>query len=1005
MIGIHDISNLKVNELKAELSKRSADIKGIKSVLQQRLTALLKLEEAEKAESLQLKNACKNSQDTDKECVSSNSEKVEVTDETGSAKNSQDITSSQKPQSSQDKTSNKADISATILETTSNLNDQPDNGGVHDGIDAVCSTDGVQSCDKNEEDEVVVEENQLEQDQYDEEVEKEEEYYIEDEERSSQGCEQMFTIEDEVDCEDTNPENDADQVEEVFAENVCFKDNQQQQQQKEEKVKSQEDLNELHTSDVVEIEDDLLDTLDFDLESSECCSKDIKALPREEDEALPNDNVLHLDVNSTIGDDRSRMSESTEQNDTENFKNLWVTGLSANTRASQLKAVFSEFGKVVGAKIVTNSRSTTSKCFGFVAMQTVQQADACVKNLHKSILNEAEITVEKTKKDPSSKKTYSERSSHPNSSEKVFRSQVADPYNRDSSRKLYDGSERRPSSIDRHSNRYRARNSNKQEDSARSRDTYRSSDQERKRHRNSAGESCTLPRKVVIDNDDRGEVSLRVNLSSRHEEGAGSHRVSSRAISPNHPRHKPMTSHHRSGLSTSSVSRFHSRSGADFHPHRPTHRPNYDHPRHFSMRGGRSFPPGHRPMPHRDNYDVREHHEYHMRHVNRDLIRDEREKVERERKDLEKERQARKRLEQERLAIANEKKQLLAKLRREKDEVRRLSRVDRKYEGSSSRPLKRSYDVDEMRNKHQAFADDLNESRRYSSIQRRNFDDYENRNEIYNDDQHRDIVKDFRARDSTSNRTSSSFDSSNRHDNSYTTTGRYEQRPAPKMLYPSTTEDRRFVGERGVRHRNAVDTHDERKVISRDRARRDASSPSTGAGSFRRSGGPLITRSGVDDTEDWHSTDKTRSRGSESRDDIRRQNIIEYIPRRENLIRRRDPATTRTNSRSMVAATSSGKPIPTQPNRSNDNAIESNEDWNNWSSHHQSTRNDNDWYLSSSSAVSRSHTSSVSTSGYTSSTTQQMPISSTSINGRAPIQRHIPEIDSRFNSYKTMHRY
>ena len=54
----------------------------------------------------------------------------------------------------------------------------------------------------------------------------------------------------------------------------------------------------------------------------------------------------------------------------------------------------------------------------------------------------------------------------------------------------------------------------------------------------------------------------------------------------------------------------------------------------------------------------------------------------------------------------------------------------------------------------------------------------------------------------------------------------------------------------------------------------------------------------------------------------------------------------------MVAATSSGKPIPTQPNRSNDNTIESNEDWNNWSSHHQSTRNDNDWYLSESSSLS-----------------------------------------------------
>ena len=40
MVGMHGISNLKVNELKAELSKRSADIKGIKSVFQQRLTAV-----------------------------------------------------------------------------------------------------------------------------------------------------------------------------------------------------------------------------------------------------------------------------------------------------------------------------------------------------------------------------------------------------------------------------------------------------------------------------------------------------------------------------------------------------------------------------------------------------------------------------------------------------------------------------------------------------------------------------------------------------------------------------------------------------------------------------------------------------------------------------------------------------------------------------------------------------------------------------------------------------
>jgi hypothetical protein len=88
-------------------------------------------------------------------------------------------------------------------------------------------------------------------------------------------------------------------------------------------------------------------------------------------------------------------------------RNLWVSGLSSLTRATDLKAIFSKYGKVVGAKVVTNTKTPGQKCFGYVTMQTSKDATECIKCLNRSELHGRKITVERAKSDlgPSKSKT------------------------------------------------------------------------------------------------------------------------------------------------------------------------------------------------------------------------------------------------------------------------------------------------------------------------------------------------------------------------------------------------------------------------------------------------------------------------------------------------------------------------------------------------------------------------------------------------------------------------
>ncbi|CAB0020674.1 unnamed protein product [Nesidiocoris tenuis] len=77
-----------------------------------------------------------------------------------------------------------------------------------------------------------------------------------------------------------------------------------------------------------------------------------------------------------------------------NYRNLWVSGLAAITRAQDLKQIFSKLGKVVAAKVVTNAKTPGARCYGFVTMATAEDAQACIKGLNLTELHGKLISVE-----------------------------------------------------------------------------------------------------------------------------------------------------------------------------------------------------------------------------------------------------------------------------------------------------------------------------------------------------------------------------------------------------------------------------------------------------------------------------------------------------------------------------------------------------------------------------------------------------------------------------------
>lgn len=77
---------------------------------------------------------------------------------------------------------------------------------------------------------------------------------------------------------------------------------------------------------------------------------------------------------------------------------LFVTGLSSRVTQRDLEDFFSKEGKVSSVFLVVEPRTRISRGFAFVTMDTVEDADRCIKYLNQSVLEGRYITVEKSRR-------------------------------------------------------------------------------------------------------------------------------------------------------------------------------------------------------------------------------------------------------------------------------------------------------------------------------------------------------------------------------------------------------------------------------------------------------------------------------------------------------------------------------------------------------------------------------------------------------------------------------
>uniref|UniRef100_A0A3P9HES0 SAFB-like, transcription modulator n=1 Tax=Oryzias latipes TaxID=8090 RepID=A0A3P9HES0_ORYLA len=99
-------------------------------------------------------------------------------------------------------------------------------------------------------------------------------------------------------------------------------------------------------------------------------------------------------------DGKAAKDEKAAGSNSSSSQNLWVSGLSSNTKAADLKNLFGKYGKVLSAKVVTNARSPGSKCYGLVTMSSSTEVTRCITHLDCTELHGQEIYVKRAKNDP-----------------------------------------------------------------------------------------------------------------------------------------------------------------------------------------------------------------------------------------------------------------------------------------------------------------------------------------------------------------------------------------------------------------------------------------------------------------------------------------------------------------------------------------------------------------------------------------------------------------------------
>ncbi|KAM8783039.1 SAFB-like transcription modulator isoform 4-T4 [Rhynchonycteris naso] len=354
-------------------------------------------------------------------------------------------------------------------------------------------------------------------------------------------------------------------------------------------------------------------------------------------------------------------------------KNIWVSGLSSNTKAADLKNLFGKYGKVLSAKVVTNARSPGAKCYGIVTMSSSTEVSRCIAHLHRSELHGQLISVEKVKGDPSKKelkKENDEKSSSRSSGDKKYMS---------------DRSSKTQASIKKEEKRSSEKSEKKE-----SKDTKKIEGKDEKSDSGSSGQTSEFIKKseekkrirskspghMVILDQTKGD-HCRPSKRGKYEKIHGRSKEKERA-SLDKKRDKDYRRKDILPFEKMKEQRLRE------------HLVRFERLRQaVELRRRREIAERER----RERERIRINRE----REERERLQRERERLEIERQKLERERMERERLERERIRIEQERRKEAERIAREREELRRQQQQLR-YEQEKRNSLKRPRDVDHRRN-------------------------------------------------------------------------------------------------------------------------------------------------------------------------------------------------------------------------------------------------------------------------------------------------------------------